>query len=266
MRTRTSQASTAVTTTSSRRTSARTSITTATTTPTTPVSDLGDFGHAAQVNNPSSSDDQRFHSLPLRRRGNILKTAAGFVVKKTRLSALFRKDAVPILNQSTSTSTPATPRVDARQLLDDQEEEDRQKREEKERKKRRRFGVMPTIPDHDAPRHLQAAAYPGPQHASSSSPVPSPSRASNQSFTTPTPPSFLSPFWYRPEEYDKISARSGPSSVRTGVRPLAHGHTMSEPTVQLRYDYHDSMAMGRNRKTWRGRMGGLFRQSYSAVR
>ncbi|KIJ27308.1 hypothetical protein M422DRAFT_55126 [Sphaerobolus stellatus SS14] len=378
----------------SRRTS--TSATTTTTTHTTPVSEHDPKPHPdefGRVPSPTLSHDDfastsATSTSSLRRKGSIFRTTAGLVVKKTRLSALFRRDAVPVLEQDppvpwVGSSAPASlppasfekdrvkisvrpkpKRGEERTGSNRSEERESERARERARERERRrqgfgFASMPAIQDvstdvagHPVPTasgsrlagpppssfsdpfqqqqqrphsnpHPHPQAQPHPHQRSESNPnitvtshLPSQPQSTSQhpprtstssptsrtSLSTPTPPSFLSPFWYRPEEFDKLSSRSGPGSVKSGshlsvgsgggqgyIRPLTvppgtvrdgggggggHNHTMSEPIMSFRYDYERMPAVRGNvgagnagtvGKTWRMRMSGLWRQSVGIV-
>lgn len=191
----------------------------------------------------------RFHTLPLRRKGHILRTTAGIVVNKSRLSALFRKDAVPVLDKA----VPPDPQPPKPRLTNKLRTSNNLNHEEPQPARHKRSTLtalpsLPTIPD-------------------GSVPVPKPDVAGT--YTTPTPPSFLSPFWYRPEEYSRLPSStpsSRPASVKvsgSGIARPRHAHTRSEP---FPLPERASKTVGdASSNAWKRRMSGFFRHSISVV-
>ncbi|KAF8476471.1 hypothetical protein JB92DRAFT_2838175 [Gautieria morchelliformis] len=224
---------------------------TAMTSPTSPQVD--EMRHVPPVNSDqktSQPEEGHFHTLPLRRRGNILRTTAGMVVNKSRLSALFRKDAVPVLDKHVPAPAPPpakTRRMDKLRTSTNFNHGGSRAPRQKRSTLTAPPPSLPTIPD-------------------ASVPAPTPHVASV--YTTPTPPSFLSPFWYRPEEYNRLPSSPSPSrsaSVKTTgpvkARPR-HVHTRSEPfPIPEREPGAVSDAIP---NAWK-RMSGFFRHSISVV-
>ncbi|KAF8574941.1 hypothetical protein K439DRAFT_799680 [Ramaria rubella] len=178
------------------------------------------------------------------------------VVNKSRLSALFRKDAVPVLDKVTPPTPPPFSSVKAKckakpKVAKISTEGSHQMRSKPKALASLASPSLPTIPDASVP-----IIAPSPALASSSSAA---------TYTMPTPPSFLSPFWYRPEEFGRLpesptasratSLKSGPVMTRS-----THSYTRSEPFPML-----DRPADGTSPRAWKRRMSGFFRHSISVV-
>lgn len=205
--------------------------------------------------NTGEPQEGKFHTLPLRRKGHILRTTAGMVVNKSRLSALFRKDAVPVLDKEVIPE-PESPPLKTRRKSKLQTSTNLTRDGPKPvRQKRSIFPAapsLPTIPD---------------THVASIPPAPAPKPITG-TYSTPTPPSFLSPFWYRPEEFGRLPASPDrPTSIRTTTGSTTarskHVHTRSEPFPMLERETSNTSDGGPN--AWRRRMSGFFRHSISVV-
>ena len=239
--------------------STRTSAMTTTEAMTSPITVTVDqMAHLPSVHsdeNAAQLEEGNFHTLPLRRKGHILRTTAGMVVNKSRLSALFRKDAVPILDKAVPTpeSSPAKPKRKMKLRTSTNLTREDPQPVSQRRSRITALPSLPTIPDTPvSPQNPDAA-----------------DTVAAGTYTTPTPPSFLSPFWYRPEEYGRLPASppsSRPTSVKTTGPVIArpkHAHTRSEPFPTFQ---HAPCTVGDpNPKEWKRRMSGFFRHSIGVV-
>ncbi|GJJ13757.1 hypothetical protein Clacol_008013 [Clathrus columnatus] len=258
---------------------------------------VDDIGRRLTIINSSNliqererGQDTRYHSLPLRRKGHLSRTTAGMIVKKTRLSALFRKDAVPVLDGAPI--EPLLPATSHHSNIRPRREKLKIRTEEFHHhiptspSKRSHFKVMPTIPDTTPssppmPVHRHHVPVPVPlsyAHSSgtytttaTTSTTTTASSNDTSYYTMPTPPSFLSPFWYHADQYGNLP--SSPTSdsnspVTTNSPRPSHSYSRSEPFPtfprQQQQQHQQQQPQSPSRK-WKSRMGGFFRTSINVV-